>query len=139
MRPSTFYLHLPPDAEPPTMPTLSPSRVVVIVEVSVGHIWRSKVSDWLVDSGCLYMLAWGPDCSLWDDSVDWANLEKFAYYVPGDKHVITTWHEDEALSEVFTFAKQCGDHPIAVIERTLLLHIAESPAEAAMLAAYARA
>ena len=51
-------------------------------------------------------MAWGPDCSLWDDSIDWANIEKFKdRAIPDGQFVITTWHEKETLQEVLRFAK----------------------------------
>jgi hypothetical protein len=42
------------------------------------------------------MMAWGRECSSWDDSVDWANIDKFGDSpIPDDECVVTTWHEDE--------------------------------------------
>ena len=72
--------------------------------MTVNSEWRQTVSEWLVDQGCLYMMAHGDECSLWDDSVDIANLEAFDWNfddIPEDKHVTTTWHENESLEEVF--------------------------------------
>lgn len=51
-------------------------------------------------------MAWGPDCSLWDDSIDLANIEKFKdRAIPDEQFVMTTWHEKETLQEVLRFAK----------------------------------
>ena len=66
------YIHLLPDGPLPDLKG-SAFRTVVVVEAEVTSEWREKVSAWLVESGCLYMMAWGRDCSLWDDSVDYAN------------------------------------------------------------------
>lgn len=118
---------------------MSPSRIVVIIEAEVDNIWRARVSDWLVRSGCLYMMAWGADCSAWDDAVDLANLEQFDYQVPDDRSVMTTWHEDETLQEVFLFAKTCANHSTVEIGHTLLLHISESAREQELMQAYALA
>jgi len=103
---------------------MKPFRSVVIIEEDVTAEWREAVSKWLVESGCLYMMAWGKDCSYWDDSVDHASLEGFNYgEVPEDKFVMTTWHENEPLEDVFFFSKNNGFHPTVELENTLLLHI----------------
>jgi hypothetical protein len=70
------------------------------------------------------MMAWGPGCSSWDDSVDLANLEQFNFgEVPDDRFVMTTWHESEPLLEVFEFSKFTAMHPTIEIENTLILHV----------------
>lgn len=70
------------------------------------------------------MLAWGNDCSSWDDCVDVANLEKFEYQeIPAESFVMTTWHENESLVEVFEFCKKFAIHEVVNLENTLLLHI----------------
>ena len=51
-------------------------------------------------------MAWGLDCSLWHDSVDSANIEKFIPNdIPDDQFVMTTWHKGDSLEEVLRFAK----------------------------------
>ena len=118
------YIQLQPGSALPDISDLSPFRSVVVIEESVTPEWRAQVSDWLVKSGCLYMMAWGKECSTWDDSVDTANLEIFNYKnIPDDKFVMTTWHEDELLKEVFWFSKHSADHPEIEISSTLVLHI----------------
>ena len=118
------YIQLQPGSALPDISDLSPFRSVVVIEESVTPEWRAQVSDWLVKSGCLYMMAWGKECSTWDDSVDTANLEIFNYKnIPDDKFAMTTWHEDELLKEVFWFSKHSADHPEIEISSTLVLHI----------------
>ena len=118
------YIQLQPGSVLPDISDLSPFRSVVVIEETVTPEWRAQVSDWLVKSGCLYMMAWGKECSTWDDSVDTANLEIFNYKnIPDDKFVMTTWHEDELLKEVFWFSKHSADHPEIEISSTLVLHI----------------
>lgn len=70
------------------------------------------------------MMAWGKDCSSWDDSVDLANLEQFGSgEIPDEKFVMTTWHEDEPLEDVIWFAKFSALHPTTPLENVLFLHI----------------
>lgn len=112
----------------------------MIIEGTVSRDWRADVSDWLVHSGCLYMMAWGLDCSLWDDSVDMANIEAFAFKdIPEDRLVITTWHGDSALSEAFHFCKHLAVHPTVELPQAILLHVAHSGDADRMLRAYAAA
>ena len=73
-------------------------------------------------------MAWGRDCSLWDDSVDWAFLEQYDYgEYPKDKFVMTTWHDDETLEDTLEFAKHNAIHPDVQLEDLLVLDL--SPKE----------
>jgi hypothetical protein len=86
------------------------------------------------------MMAWGENCSSWDDSVDIANLERFDYgEIPESQFVMTTWHQDEPLQEVLWFTKNNSNHPTEVLKGDLLLHIAAQPRESELLRAYAEA
>jgi len=69
-------------------------------------------------------MAWGNECSKWDDSVDIVNLAAFDYGdIPDDQLVMTTWHENESLSQVFWFAEHCARHSTIDLESTLIVHI----------------
>lgn len=138
------YLHLLPESELPELslhPVLAaPFRVVLMAEATVSAQWQAEVSDWLVRSGCLYLMAWGCNCSSWNDSVDEANIEMFEPSdIPADRFVLTTWHENEALSEVFWFAKHCAEHAQVPLPSVLLLHLASTEREQALWAEYTAA
>src|SRR4051812_47720858 len=99
------HLRVPPGGELPPL-SACPTRTVVIAETKCWLGWQEQASTWLLGAGCLYMMAWGPNCSSWDDSVDIANLEEFAYgEIPDDRFVMTTWHSNESLRDVFWFSK----------------------------------
>jgi len=133
---SVAYVHLAPGAVPPALHA-KPFRAIVIAEQSVAPDWQSQVSAWLVRAGCLYMMAWGTDCTLWDDSVDMANLEMFGFAdIPDDQFVMTTWHENEPISEMFWFAKNAAFHPTIELKQVLIVHIAQHPAKESLLRAY---
>jgi hypothetical protein len=103
------YLRITPGEPLPDISAYRPFKAIVVIEADHSADWESAVSRWLVDSGCLYMMAWGRGCSSWHDSVDWANLEDFGYgEIPADRFVMTTWHEREPLEEVFWFADHCA-------------------------------
>jgi len=131
------YVHLAPGTTPPSLDGIKPFRAVVIIDAPVTQEWQSLVSDWLVHSGCLYMMAWGRDCSSWDDSVDLANLQNFDYgEIPDDDFVMTTWHSDEPLSETFWFSKNTAFHPTIELEQSVLVHIAKTASADQLLQAY---
>ncbi|WP_426176852.1 DUF7684 family protein [Massilia sp. TWR1-2-2] len=91
----------------------------------------------MVSSGCLYMMAWGRECSSWDDSVDWANIDKFGDSpIPDDEFVVTTWHEDEPLKEVFWFSKTLAVHSSVDIVQTVVLDISVTSREHELLSLY---
>ena len=105
---SAQYVHLKPTSSLRKVEVKAPFAAVMVIDAKVHSDWRDRVSEWLVEKGCLYMMAHGDECSLWDDSVDIANLEAYNWNfndIPDDKHVTTTWHDDESLEEVFNFAK----------------------------------
>jgi len=137
---SPVYLHLEPGSSPPDVSALTPFRAVVIVDAEVSAEWQSLVSDWLVRSGCLYMMAWGRNCSSWDDSLDNANLEQFQYgEIPEDRFVMTTWHDNQPLGEALWFCKHNASHPTIALHHTVLLHISAHSDKPELLKAYAEA
>jgi hypothetical protein len=121
------YLRVDPDGALEQYEGDRPFRAIVVVEDAVQPEWQSVASKWLVDSGCVYMLAWGQGCSSWDTSVDLANLQAFGYgQIPEDRFVMTTWHEHEPLSEVFWFAKHCAFAATVEIVDTLVFHVSRT-------------
>ena len=128
------YIHLPSGSEPPDT-TFEHRRVIIIIEQPVEDDWQHRLSEWVVASGCLYMMAWGRDCSSWDDSVDHANLAQFDYEdIPDEHFIMTTWHDDEALSEVFFHARMCAFHPTVFLPLLTILDITSQPREKAIRA-----
>jgi hypothetical protein len=103
---------------------------VLVIEQAVSDEWRSLVCDWLVRDGCRYLMAWGRDCEIWHDDVDQANLAMFDFEVPDRDLVMTTWHSDESLAEVFWFAGNCASHPDVDLESTIIIHICDEAHEA---------
>ena len=128
---SFHYLNLNNNQKPPENLKLEPYKCIVLIAGQVESEWRDIISKWLVDTGCLYMMAWGQSCSLWDDSVDTANLSAFDWSeIPEDNFVMTTWYENETLEDVFRHAKFVANHPTVELKNTLLLDIGCSHREA---------
>lgn len=133
------YIHLAPDQELPDRP-VRPFKAVVIIHERVTAEWQKLASEWLVGSGCLFMLAWGHECNSWDDSVDYANLDAFEYGdIPDDKFVMTTWHDNEPLSEVLWFAAHGAAHSDVPLDLLVLVHIARNADESKIMRAFADA
>lgn len=131
-----IYLHLEPESQLPPI-TNEPTRMVVIVEAEVSPEWQTLVSDWIVRSGCLYIMVWGIECSSWDDSVDWANIDKYGEEpIPDDGFITTTWHSDEPLKEVFGYCKNLTVHSFVDLPRTILLHISTAESKGRLTKAY---
>ena len=81
-------------------------RCLILLNRPVAEDVRHAVSTLLVARGCLFAMAFGPDSTLWDDSIDHANLAEFNYGdIPADKFVLTSWHDKEPLKETMHFAK----------------------------------
>jgi len=133
------YLHLPPDAALPAL-QLPPFIAIVLVDAEVLETWMWDACRWLVAAGCRYALVWGQDCEAWHDAIDDASLEAFDYDdIPEDRFVLTTWHEDEDMEEVFWFAKHRAAHPVVPLNTTLVLHLAATARQDEIEALYAQA
>ena len=113
------------EGEPfPDISSYGPFRAVVVLDGAYSPEWQDEASDWLVRSGCLYMMAWGENCSSWDDSVDFANIRKFDFQeIPDESFVMTTWHDNEPLEEVFWFAGFCAHQGDVELDSTLIVHV----------------
>lgn len=135
-----LYLKLIEGDPLPSLSHFKPFKAVVLIEERQSNDWQIVVSKWLVDQGCLYMMAWGIDCSSWDDSVDYANLEVFNYgEIPDDSFVMTTWHEDESLADVFFFCKNCAVHPTVDLSNTIIVHATKVSSENTIIKEYLEA
>jgi hypothetical protein len=134
-QPKPHYVRITPGEQLPDISNHAPFKAVVIIATEYEPEWQREVSRWLVGSGCLYMMAWGPDCSSWDDSVDHANISDFAPDdIPDDKFVMTTWHDKESLENVFWFAQFCAQNSYddGSLKRTLIIHVSREDARAWM-------
>lgn len=138
MRATPRYCLLQPDTALPPLDN-TPSMVILVSDAECGDMWRWEVARWLVAGGCRYLLAWGNDCETWHDAVDDASDEALDYEDPlPEQQLISTWHEDEDLDEVFWFARHKASHPVP-LARTLIVHIAQQARGEELLAQFADA
>jgi hypothetical protein len=134
------YLQLTPSDKLPDLSGFRPCKVVVIAEMAVDADQQSRISQWLVDSGCLYMMAWGSDSTSWEESVQLANRKAFdTPEIPDQSLIITTGHEEEPLKDVFWFGKYTATHACFKLENLLILHLANIERELELSAEYAAA
>lgn len=134
------YVHLRPEEQPRPLGLRGPFKAVVIVEGDVSPSWRHEVGLWLVREGCRFMMAWGTECSKWDDAVDEANLALNDWkVVEGDRFVMTTWHDGEGLPELFEFCAKSAHHPSLALGTTIIIHIADRERRTELLAKLCRA
>jgi len=134
------YFQLTPSGKLPKLSGLWPCKAIVIIETAVKPEQQASISQWLVDSGCLYMMACGRDCASWKESVGLANRKAFdTPEIPDQSLVIATGHEEESLKDVFWFAKYTATHPCFKLENLLILHLANSEREQELSAEYAAA
>ena len=133
------YVRISEGTELPAIDEYRPFRAVVVLDADYSAKWQDEVSRWLVDAGCLYMMAWGPACSSWDDSVDYAQIAKYPDGVPEPDFVMTTWHERETLEEVFWFAGFCAYDPYDLIKHSLIVHVSTVDRAVELMALYAQA
>ena len=118
------YIHLKSGDVPPKLEKVEYFKAIVLIEDDVTTEWRSQVSDWLVQHGCRYMMAWGKECGLWDDSVDIASLEVSDFKEgPDEDFVMTTWHEHDQIQDVLWYSNRCAMHPTLELLKTYILHI----------------
>ena len=86
------------------------------------------------------MMAWGPNCSSWDDSVDFAVRKNVGLgETPDDRFVMTTWHNDEPLEEALFYCEFCArfSYDDVDLPYALILHIASEADEPRLRKAYA--
>jgi hypothetical protein len=130
------YLHFCPEQKLPEVVS-RPHRAIIIAEVLVSEAWRTRVAAWLIRCRCLYVVAWGVDCEAWHDSADQANLEAFSFSdIPDDRLVMTTWHDNEPLSETLWFAGNCAFHPQIDLTKTILIHVSGEERRSDILRSY---
>lgn len=133
---SVSYVHLQPGGKLPALAMPAKYKAVLVIEAPVSADWQWEVSQWIVVTGCRYMMAWGQYCSSWDDSVAYASVQRSIDREQSatdsgnsttdldENFVMTTWHEGEVLEEVFEYSKIYAAHPVLTLGETIILHIA---------------
>lgn len=101
----------------------------IICDTNTSNDFKNTITDYLYTMGCRYLCAWGNECSIWDDAMDWTSLDKHDYDIPDDEFCMTTWHENEPVEEMLFFLKTCATTYLEgdIFQDTLILYIGEKP------------
>jgi hypothetical protein len=135
-----IYLHHRPEAALCQVRQAEASRVVLVAEITTSQAYKETIAKELAQGNCLYFMAWGSESEAWHDAVDMANIEQFDFLdIPQERFIMTTWHEDEPLSEVLCFCKNSAFHALVELKHTVLLHVSPEPREQDLLEQYAAA
>lgn len=139
--PTIEYLFVRNGQPCPAISIAPPYLAVVFAEVRCENKLRDELSDELVRTGCRVMMAVGEDCSAWDDSVDIASLQQHDFGpIPDEDFVMTTWHREESLAEIFWFATFSGREWTDIsISTFLILHVGQEERRAELLDLFANA
>jgi hypothetical protein len=79
-------------------------RFVLLVAADVGTLAEINATlTRLLDSGCVYLCAWGPGCEILHDAMDDVVVDQELAGAP-ESTVMTTWHSRETLAEAVEFA-----------------------------------
>ena len=109
------HLIIEPTAKLPAWSFSSPYLAVLWVLEGVTGQWQREVSEWLIDTGCLYTLVWtgGVGGNSWAESLNEAGNRAISLgKVPVTHSIIAECHEFVALKEVLKIAEHETVHPV---------------------------
>lgn len=69
----------------------------------------ARVAEQLLEAGCVYMCAWGPDCERVHDIFDEVIVGDGSQVVDDDAIVMTSWHAAESLEDALWFFLHCAN------------------------------
>ena len=121
---AVFHLCLVPPYSLGTAPFGGDDFVALIInnDAQISSSDQYAISLALVRFGCRYAVCMGHDCSSWDDSVDFANIE-IDLELTRKKHVMTTWHDDDTVDEIANFFLCCTSYAGNTFDNFLVLSI----------------
>ena len=124
-----WYLRLEPPYETRIPGVRSPFVTIVFAcDPEINADEQANISAQLVSRDCRYVLAWGINASSWDDSVDWAFISTDPNFdPPRERHVMTTWHDNETIDDVVSFALMNTNFDSHEFHDYLALMIGNSP------------
>ena len=85
------------------------AALVAIYDGAISSESRNSLCDALIAQGCRNGVFWGYDCSVWDDSLDWAFLATDPNFnPPNSRFVMSSWHDNEPLEEALFGLLKCS-------------------------------
>ncbi|MHB9027086.1 MAG: DUF7684 family protein [Armatimonadota bacterium] len=83
--------------------------ILFINDSSLTAEEQNLLSEQIIAAGCRNAVCAGIDCESFHDAIDWTVLEANNYECTDDTFVMTTWHEDEPISEVIWYGLNSAD------------------------------
>ena len=99
-----YGIHCAKFEDLPAAIAIASPRFVLLVAADGGHI--TGIDDTLrrlLDIGCVYLCAWGPQCEQLDDDMDHVVLRQ-ELDGAAKRTIMTSWHSNESLDEAAEFA-----------------------------------
>jgi len=95
-----------PDELPDSFTIASEYATVLIVwdATDVSNATISQFARKMIDAGGVYFCVWGPNCELVHDLIDEEWISQGSTPAT-DPTLMTTWHDDDSLSEAIWFAR----------------------------------
>jgi hypothetical protein len=139
--PEIVYIRLTPGDGVPDRTFNVPFKAVIVADLAAAGDWQTEIAMWVVTQGCLYAMCWGVDCELWEESVDWVQVDiDLASPERSDEcFVMTTQHSGEALTDAFEFSWYCATDPYTDLDTVLILHISDTDRSSELIDAYGSA
>ena len=80
--------------------------LLVINDKAVSDNEQTALCKEIIEAGCRNAVCAGFKCSSWHDSIDFAFASTARDFdPPDDKYVMTTWHDDESITDVVEFLR----------------------------------
>ena len=119
-----FHLCLTPPYSLGSPPFAGADFVVLIInnDDAISPDDQYALSLALVRAGCRYAVCVGHNCSTWDDSVDYANIEVDPELTK-ERFVMTSWHENDTPNQIARFFLNCTTFGGNVFTNYLVLSV----------------
>ena len=124
----------------PDLAHLAPFKAVLALEINCSDKLQNEIADWLVTSGCRYIMICGEGHEAWKDAIRKANLAQFDIDDMQSKDfVMVTPHVGEKLRNVFWHAKKVARHPDVAMNQVVTIHLSDQNRAAEYLTMYEKA
>ena len=119
------YVQLGEQGELPDISGFGPFKAVLAVEDIVSRERQRRISRWLVEMGCVYVMICGSDRDSWQDSIREANLEQVHLEdMQPEQFVMITTHPHERLRGVYRHARKFARHTHVEANNIVTVHVA---------------
>ena len=134
------YLQISETSSLPGIKHLSPFKAVIAIEDPVSSERQQVICDWLVDSGCKYVMICGEESASWESMVRQTNLDRVSLDdMTPEQFVMITNHAKEGLRSVFWHAKKHAKHSHVKMVDLVTVHVSNQNRSTDYLAIFQKA